>query len=476
MSRIALFGCASAILMGSVLHALAAPPSEPKRRGSAPVVRSVAKPVPAARPVARAAAPVLPARTASPAIAPRPVVPSAKSLKPQPKPQPRPQFVARPQPVAKPQAVTKAPVKSVVAKPEVKQAAVVRRASPSFDRSTRTNLLPAGSPQLLSPKGPQVLPPAKSSAVKKIAGAAVGAAVIGGGLAALSKPTAAAASATGPVRPAARLPLANLNHPHIKPVARVLPSIVGHKNANRPRLPLFVLAPALLGASWMSREFYVWNRRSYDNVGWIAPIPSCYVGGTVFYRNPWTGDCFNFDTAEPGDRFAVGMKVYTWTPVKYPSVEDLVDDQDRTNSSVMNEPFRIANPTPPVSRVSVDAGSRPTIQGAQAGNVGLEAIDCSSCLSAIGPVEVTGGQCSVTISNNCGLPVAFDIEFQRNDQTFCQTKLDAASASEVIVCTQPCTTFLETRVNLKSAMPKLANSAPFKGCRPHWATLEERAR
>jgi hypothetical protein len=35
---------------------------------------------------------------------------------------------------------------------------------------------------------------------------------------------------------------------------------------------------------------------------------------------------------------------------------------------------------------------------------------------------------------------------------------------------------LESRVNLKSALPKLAASAPFKGCRPHWAAVEEQAR
>jgi hypothetical protein len=503
MSRIALFACASLVLLGSVVPALAAPPSEPNRRGAPPppAVRLTAKPVPAARPIARPvvrpyvrpslrnAAPVRPAqvapqassRTAAKVIAPKPVPTTSKS----PKPQPRPQVVAKPQSVAKtpvaktPVAktpVAKTPVKPAVTKPEIKQAAVARRNTPPFDRSTRSSLLPAGSPQLLSLKGPQALPPAKSSAVKKIAGAAVGAAVIGGGLAALSKPSAASAVAAGPVRPAARLPLANLNHPHIKPVARVLPSIIGHKHANRPRLPLLVLAPALLGASWMGREFYVWNRRSYDNVGWIAPIPSCYVGGTVFYRNPWSGDCFNFETAEPGERFAVGMKVYTWTPARYPSVEDMVDDQDRNGASIMNEPFRIAHPTEPARRVAAEASSRSAFTAAPAVSSGLEATDCSSCLAAIGPVEVTGGQCSVTISNNCALPVAFDIEFQRNDQTFCQTKLDAAGGSEVIVCTQPCTTFLESRVNLKSAMPKLATSTPFKGCRPHWAALEEQVR
>jgi hypothetical protein len=88
-------------------------------------------------------------------------------------------------------------------------------------------------------------------------------------------------------------------------------------------------------------------------------------------------------------------------------------------------------------------------------------------------VEVTGGQCSVTLSNNCGLGIVFDVEFQRADRSFCQTKLDVASSSEVIVCTQPCTAFLETRVNLKSAIPKVGAPTPFRGCRPHWAAVEE---
>ncbi len=444
MFRVALLSCTSVFLLGSMLPVLAAPPTEQKRRATQvvakpaarTVVKPAAKPLVTARPLARPAAVVRPPQTA-----PKPTA-IAKNQRP---------LI---QPLKKTSAISKVAVKA------------------PFDRSTRSNLLPAGSPQLVVLKGARPPEPTSRPAPgngKKI----VGAAVIGAGLAALAKPAAANANKgpTGAVRPASRLPLANLNHPHVKPVARVMPSIVGHRNANRPRLPLFVLAPTLLGASWMNREFYVWNRRSYDNVGWIAPIPSCYVGGTVFYRNPWSGECFNFETAEPGDRFAVGTKVYTWTPAKYPSVEDMVDDQERSGSSIMNDPFRIANPTPPATRVSVTTNS-----GSGSPAFGVEAIDCASCLTAIGPVEVAGGQCSVTISNNCSLPVEFDVEFQRNDQTFCQTKLDAASATEVIVCTQPCTTFIESRVNLKSALPKLATSAPFKGCRPHWAALEEQAR
>jgi hypothetical protein len=481
MSRIALFGCTAILLFGSAFPSLAAPPADPKQRAAAAAPRTVSKPAQAVRPAVRPVVNVRP-------VAPRAVV----AQKPAAKPVAKPQVVTKPQivaakpsvkPVSKPQAVTAAKPQ----KPETKLVAVTRQAPAKFDRSLRSSLLPAGSPQMFLQKSPQkaapVLPvvasarpalPGKSATIKRIAGAAVGAALIGGGIAALAKPASAsnlAPSPAGAVKPAGRPPLANLNHPHVKPVARVLPSILGHKNANRPRLPLFVMAPALLGASWMGREFFVWNRRSYDNVGWVAPIPSCFVGGTVFYRNPWSGECFSFETAEPGDRFAVGTKVYTWTPAKYASVEDMVDDQERNGVSIMTEPFRIANPAAPVSRVSAVAGSR-----APAVALTLEATDCSSCLTAIGPVEVTGGQCSVTISNNCGLPVAFDIEFQRDGQTFCQTKLDAASATEVIVCTQPCTAFLESRVNLKSAMPKLANSAPFKGCRPHWAALEEQWR
>jgi hypothetical protein len=480
MFRVALIGCTAAMLFGSALQALAAPPSETKRR-SAAVRPATAVPVP--RPVTRPAAVT---RHAAPA--PRSVVtPVSRVIL---RPLKTPSVVkAAAKPAAKtpaqslPRSITKTaaqPAGSTGAKPAGQDVRPAPKLAARFDRSTRSSLLPAGSPQLLQkgsqplsaqPRLPAGAGPLKPGAAKKIAGAVAGAAVIGAGAALLPKPGAASAlstASTGPVRPAAKLPLANLNHPHVKPVARVLPSILGHKHANRPRLPLFVLAPALLGAGWMGREFYVWNRRSYDNVGWIAPIPSCYVGGTVFYRNPWSGECFNFETAEPGERFAVGTKVYSWTPAKYASVEDMVDDQERTGASVMADPFRIANPTAPVTRVSTEPMSRPALS--------LEATDCSSCLTAIGPVEVTGGQCSVTISNNCGLPVAFDVEFQRNGQTFCQTKLDAASASEVIVCTQPCTAFLEARVNLKSAMPKLANTAPFKGCRPHWAALEDQAR
>jgi hypothetical protein len=486
MSRVALFGCIAALLVAAALPVLAAPPNDPKRKAaSPPVVRTASKPAQATRPAptVRPAARIAPAKTVSakPTIAPivrviqKPVAKSvAKSVaKPVAKP------VVR-QTAAKP-VVTKLPSTVAVkpTKPDGKLAIATRPpSSAKFDRSTRSNLLPAGSPQLALQKGPQALPAAKSSAskpntVNKIAGAAVGAALIGGGIAAATKPAGAnaapSAGVTGPVRPAGRPPVANLNHPHVKPVARVMPSILGHKNANRPRLPLFVLAPAFLGASWMGREFYVWNRRSYDNVGWVAPIPSCYVGGTVFYRNPWTGDCFSFESAEAGDRFAVGTKVYSWSPAKYASVEDMVDDQERTGAAVLSEPFRIANQTAPVSRA-------PAVPASLSLATNLEATDCSSCLTAIGPVEVTGGQCSVTISNNCGLPVAFDVEFQRSGQTFCQTKLDAASAAEVIVCTQPCAAFVEARVNLKSAIPKLASAAPFKGCRPHWAALEEQAR
>ena len=470
MSRVALIGCTAVLLFGSVWQSLAAAPTESKRRVSAPVTRSESKPVAVARPVKRPAAVV------------RQVTPNASSvispvsrvvlLRPAKTPSTTAGKVAV-KPVTR--AATK-PVISAAIRSQRQDTRPARKLAATFDRSARNGLLPAGSAPLLQ-KGPQPLPvlaqprtSTRSDVAKKVA-AAAGAAVVGAGVGVLAKPAATGASNAGPstpAKPAGKLPLANLNHPHMKPVARVLPSIPGHKNANRPRLPLYVLAPALLGASWMGRDAYVWNRRSYDNVGWVAPIPSCYVGGTVFYRNPWTGDCFNFESAEPGERFAVGTKVYTWTPAKYPSVEDMVDDQERTGTSVMADPFRIANPTAPVSRVSTEPTSRQPLS--------LDATDCSSCLTAIGPVEVTGGQCSVTISNYCGLPVAFDLEFQRNGQTFCQTKLDAASASEVIVCTQPCTAFLDSHVNLKSAIPKLANSAPFKGCRPHWAALEEQAR
>jgi hypothetical protein len=467
MSRVALFGCTSVFLLSAVLQALAAPPAESKRR-AAPVVKAAAKSPPVSRPVARVAAPV------------RPSSPPLKSAKATVKPQ-----------------LKLPPPANAAAKPMKAVSRTSSLGGAAFDRSTRSNLLPAGAVRSVAPKSAPkaVQNPTMGGAIRKaaapntrivktVAGAAVGAAVIGAGMSALARPAAASPSAapgavaSGPVRPAARMPLANLNHPHVKPAARMLPSLVGHKNANRPRLPLFVLAPAFLGASWMGREFYVWNRRSYDNVGWIAPIPSCYVGGTVFYRDPWSGECFNFDKAEPGERFAVGAKVYAWIPTKYPSVEDMVDDQERSGASVMTEPFRIANPTAPVRRIEATRVSAGGSAGVAAGpaTVSMEATDCSSCLTAIGPVEVTGGQCSVTISNNCGLPVAFDVEFQRNDQTFCQTKSDAASASEVIVCTQPCTTFLESRVNLKSAIPKLATSAPFKGCRPHWAALDDQAR
>jgi hypothetical protein len=466
MSRIALIGCALVLLVGSVVPTLSAPPTEQKQRAATLAEKNAVKAV--VRPVAR------------PKSSSRQSLPVAQTgVK-----------IANQLPAKSP-AVAQSTVKPTVTKAVGRPGTQLRLAGPSFDRSTRSNLLPAGSAALLTQKPQQVqrvaraLPtpaPARSassnsSAVKKIAGATLGAAAIGGGLVALNRPSAAATS-TGAVRPAARLPLANLNHPHIKPVARVLPSIVGHKNANRPRLPLFVMAPALLGASWMGREFYVWNRRSYDNVGWVAPIPSCYVAGTVFYRNPWTGDCFNFESATSGDRFAVGTKVYTWTPAKYSSVEDMVDDQERGGTSIMSEPFRIANPTPPATKIALEGPVAPDARGGTQNLQGwsVEAMDCASCLTAIGPVEVTGGQCSVTISNNCGLPVTFDVEFQRNDSTFCQTKSDAAGAAEVIVCTQPCTTFIETRVKLKSAVPKLANSAPFKGCRAHWAALEELAR
>jgi hypothetical protein len=488
MSRIALFGCTSVFLMSWAWQVSAAPPSEQKGRVIQPTAKVVVAPSTKNAPKIGAATRSVVNRTALPRTS---TSSTALAASKPPATKPVVAGVVRINPNAgiipqqKPQTAVKSPLTPTPAlagaKRAFKQAGLIGRNAPKFDSLTRSNLG-------VSPR--QALTQ-RAGTTKKIAGAAIGAALIGGGLAALGKLNGATASTTnrstavaalGPVRPAARLPLANLNHPHVKPVARLLPPIIGHKHANRPRLPLYVLAPTLLGAVWMGREFFVWNRRSYDNVGWIAPIPSCYVGGTVFYRNPWTGNCFNFESAEPGDHFAVGTKIYAWAPAKYPGVEDMVDEQERSGASVTSDQFRLANPMPPASRVAVAAGQLPAALGVATAvttpNSGqnLEVTDCSSCLTAIGPVEVTGGQCSVTISNNCGLPVAFDVEFQRDDQTFCQSKMDAASASEVIVCTQPCTTFLEARVKLKSAMPKFANTAPFKGCRAHWAALEDQPR
>jgi hypothetical protein len=382
-----------------------------------------------------------------------------------------------------------------------KKIADAKLAGKPLDKS-QLSRLGAGVPQI-----PLVKPPLSTGA-KVAAGAAVGAAALGVGAAAAAaanakKPPTTPPANTGPVTPATKPPVANLNRPHVKPVAKVIPFIPGHKHANRPRLPLFVTAPVLVGVAWASRELYVWNRKSYDNVGWVAPIPSCYVGGTVFYRNPWTGKCFDFDNAQPGDRFVVGTKAYSWTPARHASVEDCVEDGDRNKTSVPEEEFRRANPVAPVRRTSVDSsvgytpaalaqsgsgstgssgpssgtvtrtkGTQQTSSAAATLPAVLEATDCTSCLSAIGPVEVTGGQCSVTISNNCGMPIAFDMEFQKENNTFCQTRSDVASSAEIIVCTQPCTTFLDVRVNLKAAIPKTGATPPFKGCRAHWAAEE----
>ena len=240
------------------------------------------------------------------------------------------------------------------------------------------------------------------------------------------------------------------------------PAIKGHRFAGRPRLPLFFVAGVFgFGSSY----WYYRTSTTYivDDPVWVRPLPSCYVGGNVFYREPGSGACFDFARAEPGDYFECNSRVYRWAPDRAASVEDIVAEDDEGSRAVVYEDWAKANPAYIKTKAARPARSVPTsatLEPAQ--------LDCSSCLGAQGPIETGNGMCSLTIANNCPQPISFKGGMSRasgDGRITCEFSDDVENGSQKTVCSAPCASFDEAQAYITAATPKAGWTGKSRACR-----------
>ena len=314
---------------------------------------------------------------------------------------------------------------------------------------------PGGGPKGVLPPGakPLVLGPVGKGVV--IAGAAAGAAgalALGGGGGKVPPSgqlfTPAAAPKLG-LPPGAKIPF--------KPYqVKFYPAYPGYRWAGRPRFPLWAVVPAVAlgaaGAYWWSSE-----------TSWSRPYPNCYVGGGVYYADPYSGSCFDFTSAEDGDYFMVNRRVYRWYPTRYETPEDTIYEESRLNEDAPYDDDWVKKAPPRKSRVA--ASVVPSSAAASLNLTATQRTDCSSCIAAMGPIQGPAGQCTTMVVNNCAHPVTVDGGFHKTDAGFCEFSGDIVGAGEMTVCTKPCAEFEQAQAYIKTAMPQSTWKGPVNGCK-----------
>jgi hypothetical protein len=254
-----------------------------------------------------------------------------------------------------------------------------------------------------------------------------------------------------PIRP-------TLAAPAYKPIwNRPIAAIQGHKWAERRRFPLYFASALIITGAVVATTYRPWHR----------PAPTCYVGGGVFYRYPGSDTCFDFSTAATGDYFETGGKVYRWQPEVYETAEHCIEEQTTRNEVVTYNDWKVRTPAPEVERVRIvaaKAAEKPPITLATP--IARDRYDCSSCLTAMGPVRGEDGQCTATVVNNCTHTVVTIGGFTKGEnQAFCDFASELEPGQEVAACAQPCENFDEARAYMNIALPPEGYTGDVSQCR-----------
>lgn len=253
-----------------------------------------------------------------------------------------------------------------------------------------------------------------------------------------------------------------------------------------PKLPP-VPPPKWAGPPWGLKapklSWYPWGGRSYfpyffvgtvATVGvavvgynyWSAPPPSCYAAGSVIYYYPGTKVCFNFATAREEDPFECHGKVFRWRPTKYRTVETLIEAEAPqavvAETWIAEDPQRVVEVRSAIDRAAAAAQT--------VAMTPLDQLDCSTCLSALGPTQGDNGQCTVSLVNNCDHEVTVSGGLSKtaatpDTPTVCDFQGDVAAGAEVAACTRPCGEFTDAQIFLNAVIPVAGTAKPAPSCR-----------
>lgn len=241
----------------------------------------------------------------------------------------------------------------------------------------------------------------------------------------------------------------------VGPPPPIPPSFGWHPWKGKNLLPAFFVG-AVIGVGVASAGYTYW----------APPPPSCYLAGGVVYYYPGTKICFDFATAVPGDPFVFENRVYYWEPRRYRTVERLIE-VERERAEVVDgwadrEPTRVT---------LVKAGmDRAANRAKSVAAVPIDKLDCSTCLTAIGPTEGENGQCTVSLANNCDHAVSVSgglslAAAKADDPPLCDFQGEVPTAAEVAACTRPCADFTEAQVFLNAVIPVAGTTRPSSACR-----------
>lgn len=276
-------------------------------------------------------------------------------------------------------------------------------------------------------------------------------------------------------------------------IAKPAPGLVNIKPLAPPKVVLLppklppVPPPKWAGPPWGLKapklSWYPWGGKAYfpyffvgtvATVGvavvgynyWLAPPPSCYAAGSVIYYYPGTKVCFDFATAREEDPFECHGKVFRWRPTKYRTVETLIEAEAPqavvASAWIAEDPQRTVEVRSAIDRAAARAQSVAATP--------LDQLDCSTCLSALGPTQGDNGQCTVSLVNNCDHDVTVSGGLSKTSATpdtptVCDFQGDVPAGAEVAACTRPCGEFADAQVFLNAVVPVAGTAKPAPSCR-----------
>lgn len=274
-------------------------------------------------------------------------------------------------------------------------------------------------------------------------------------------------------------------------IAKPAPGLVNIKPLGPPKVVLLAPklppapAPKWVGPPWGLKApklaWYPWAGRSYfpyffvgtvavvGVVGynyWSAPPPSCYAAGSVIYYYPGTKVCFDFATAREEDPFECHGKIFRWKPSRYRAVETLIETEAPlalvASEWIAEDPQRLVEVSAAIDRAALRSQSVAASP--------LDQLDCSTCLSALGPTPGDNGQCTVSLVNNCDHEVTVSGGLAKTSAgpdtpTLCDFQGDVPAGTEVAACTRPCGEFTDAQIFLNAVVPVLGTPKPAPACR-----------
>jgi hypothetical protein len=228
-----------------------------------------------------------------------------------------------------------------------------------------------------------------------------------------------------------------------------------HPWRGRNLFPYFFVGAIVAGGSYAAYNY------------WSAPVPSCYVGGLARYYYPGTRVCYDFASAVEGDDFEVEGRVYRWQPTRYRTVETLIESEEASAEPstgwVERQPVRAAAVQSNIQRAASRAQTLAALPPAK--------LDCSTCLSALGPTQGENNMCTVSVVNNCDHDVSVVGGLTRTSAAagappLCDFTGDVGAGLEVVACSKPCDEFADAQVFLNTVVPAAGTPKPAPSCRP----------